>query len=489
MNNIDKMFASTVIFPWNENFETGIAVIDEQHRKLVFLLNQLASHLAYGADTPELNRVFDELAEYALYHFKTEEAIWSAHLSSDNIFFAHEKSHQDFVAEVLRLKAEQDTLPSDRVVDEIVSFLTHWLAFHILESDKYMAKIVLGLQHGLKLQDAKEQAVGEMSGAMHVLIETVLGMYDSLSSRTLQLMREIAERQRTEEKLRLSKNVIDSTLEAIFITDAKGCIIDTNPAFCLDVQQDMQQLSGMDIRHVKPELFSQEKMDEIWQLAGESGHWAGEILGVDANGALEAVWLALSAVKDADGVVTHYVGLFSSISQLIRRQHSLEDAAHHDALTGLPNRRLLSDRLEQSIIRSNRSGCLLAICYLDLDGFKQVNDTLGHDAGDEVLRIVTSRMNLLLRGNDTVARLGGDEFVLLLGELESRDDAVQLLHRLLQDIGLPIGVQGASTTVTASIGVTFYPTDQSLPAQLLKHADEAMYAAKNSGKSRYHFFC
>jgi diguanylate cyclase (GGDEF)-like protein len=106
-----------------------------------------------------------------------------------------------------------------------------------------------------------------------------------------------------------------------------------------------------------------------------------------------------------------------------------------------------------------------------------------------VLRIVTSRMNLLLRGNDTVARLGGDEFVLLLGELESRDDAVQLLHRLLQDIGLPIGVQGASTTVTASIGVTFYPTDQSLPAQLLKHADEAMYAAKNSGKSRYHFFC
>lgn len=198
------MITETAIFPWNVNFETGIEVIDEQHQKLVELLNQLARHLAGGVNMQLLNRVFDELADYAVYHFRTEEAIWNKYLAADDILMEHEKTHQDFIDELNKIKGEQDSLASDQVVDDIVSFLTHWLAFHILESDKHMAKIVLALKSGMTLAEAKSCASMEMSGALRVLIETVLGMYDSLSSRTLQLMREIAERQRAEEGLRLS---------------------------------------------------------------------------------------------------------------------------------------------------------------------------------------------------------------------------------------------------------------------------------------------
>lgn len=482
------MLADTVIFPWNSNFETGIAVIDEQHQKLVDLLNKLARELAFGAGTGELHHVFDELADYALYHFKTEEAIWNQYLAEDEMSLAHEQTHQDFIAEVIKLKDGQNALSKAHVVDGVVSFLTHWLAFHILESDKHMAQVVRSLQQGNSLSVAKEQARAGMSGATRVLIETVLTMYDSMSSRTLQLMREMAERHRAEERLRLSRSVIDSTLEAIFITDASGGVIDTNPSFCLDVGLDHEQIIGMNIRQIKPGLFAQDGASGIWAAAGESGHWVGETLGYDASGNAEVAWLALSAVRDEGGNITHYVGVLSSASQMIGRQRGLEEAANHDALTGLPNRRLMYDRLKQAMVRSNRTGQLLAVCYLDLDGFKQVNDTCGHDAGDELLRRVSATLGSLLRGEDTVARMGGDEFVLLLGDLESVGDAGLLLNRLLQAIAMPVSWQNATIQVTASLGVTFYPLDQESPEQLIKHADEAMYLAKNNGKSRYHIY-
>ncbi|MBU0621457.1 MAG: bacteriohemerythrin [Gammaproteobacteria bacterium] len=476
------------IFPWNENFQTGISVIDAQHRKLVELLNKLASHLAYGEEKPELNMIFNELTDYAQYHFKTEEGIWNKYLATDKLAVDHAGTHHSFVDEVIKLRGKQETFATEQMIEEIVVFLTHWLAFHILESDKHMAKIVLSVQLGLTLDEAKDKARKEMSGALRVLIETILSMYDTLSSRTLQLMREVAERQRAEDKLRLSRKVIDSTLEAIFITDQDGMIIDTNPSFCLDVQLEHAQIVGRDVRQLKPSLFSQDKSDEIWRTATESGHWAGETVGRDAGGEIEGAWLALSSIKDSHGVITHYVGVISSITHLVKRQQILEVEANHDALTGLPNRRLLQDRLDQAITHSDRAGRVMALCYLDLDGFKQINDTLGHDAGDDVLRLVAARLGKALRGEDTVVRLGGDEFVLLLGDLDSEESAVQFLNRLLKDISQPMSIFGNSAEVTASIGVTFYPRDQSAPEQLLKHADEAMLTAKREGKSRYHFY-
>lgn len=482
------MLTNTAIFPWNSNFETGIAEIDEQHRKLVDLLNILARKLAYGTDVHGLGEIFDELSAYAAHHFQTEEAIWREFLPTDELAEEHETSHHAFVTEVLKIRAAQEGLPSDQAIEEIVLFLTHWLAFHILESDKFLAKIVLLVRQGVSLDAAKEKAAEEMSGATQVLLETILTMYDSLSSRTLLLMREVAERARAEEKLRLSRSVIDSTLEAIFITDAEGRVIDTNPAFRLEVQVEQAQIAGMNIRQLKPDFFSHEKTLEIWQMAREQGHWAGEMLSRDAKGDIDAIWLSLSVIKNAQGEITNYVGLSSSISQLITRQESLEKAVQHDVLTGLPNRRLLHDRLGQAIMHCSRSGSVLAVCYLDLDGFKQINDTMGHDAGDAVLRCVSARLARLLRAEDTVARLGGDEFVILFCDLSCEQDVKPLLDRLLSDISRPMEVHQATALVTASIGVAFYPCRESTAEQLIKHADEAMYVAKNNGKSRYHVY-
>lgn len=476
---------STVIFPWNENFNTGIDIIDQQHHQLVDLLNQLASHLAFGADAPTLNHVLDELTEYTQYHFKTEEAVWHAHLPEDEMEKSHQRTHQHFIGEVVKIRNEMQTMSSEKVEEEIISFLTHWLAFHILDNDKHMAKIVHGLQQGLDITSAKEQASIEMTGAMRILIETVLNMYDALSSRTLQLMREISERQRAEMNLRLSKRVIDNALEAIFIVGADGILIDTNPSFCIWTQHSHQQLLGMHLRQLEHSLFQEGKLDEVWSVARDDGYWKGTMQVRDRIGTWQSVWLTFSSVKNELGEVTHFAGVLSSLSELMQRQSSLEHDANHDVLTGLPNRRLLEDRIVQTISRSKRTKRPFALCFLDLDGFKPINDVYGHDAGDFVLKTIASRIENNLRDEDTIARLGGDEFVLLMDGIEAGSGLDAIMQRIFQDIARPIPVKDAAVRVTASVGVAVYPKLSGTPDELLKVADNAMYAAKQAGRSRF----
>ncbi|WP_334168774.1 EAL domain-containing protein [Methylobacter sp.] len=190
---------SVEVFPWNKNFEVGVPLIDEQHQKLVDLLNVLAGHLAYQADIPTLNKVFNDLAEYAIYHFQAEERVWHSFFPDDVWETKHKNDHRRFLATVNRIMAGKTVRPLDEVIEEILTFLTQWLAFHILDTDMRMAKVVLAVQSGVPLNKAKEQADQEMSGAMRVLIETMLSMYDSLSSRTMQLAKEVIERQKAEQ--------------------------------------------------------------------------------------------------------------------------------------------------------------------------------------------------------------------------------------------------------------------------------------------------
>jgi diguanylate cyclase (GGDEF)-like protein/hemerythrin-like metal-binding protein/PAS domain S-box-containing protein len=483
----DKITQSE-IFPWSDNFATGIEAIDVQHHQLVDLLNQLASHMAFGSDELTLLQVFDELANYAVHHFQTEEAIWNTHLSGDDLALTHAQTHQDFVAEVVRVRGVMGVLSDDEAIDQVVSFLTHWLAFHILEDDTHMARIVLGVQRGLTLQAAKVAAKEHMTGAAHMLIQAVLHMYDSLSTRTLALMREIGQRQRVEAKLRISSNIIESSADAIFITDRQGVITDVNPAFCQDVQRQREDLLGLPIQAVKTDLFGPSAGQDVWAMATESGYWAGELASRKSGGAMDTVWLTLSTVKDTTHKTVHYVGMLSSISQLVQRHHALESAANHDALTGLPNRRLLNDRLAHAVERSKRNQTLLAVCFLDLDSFKPINDTLGHDAGDVVLRTVAQRMKAMLRSADTVARLGGDEFVLLLCDLAQPQEATELLRRLMQEVSLPIAIGNQQVQVGVSMGVTLYNQDAGTPDELIKHADQALYQAKAQGKGCYKFY-
>jgi len=189
------------IFPWNENFETAIPSIDEQHKTLLGLLNKLVCHLAYQADAPALNTVFEQLKEYTVIHFAYEEGIWQQHFGNDAWVDWHKHSHSDFIGEVIKLKAEENNKPLDSVIEDIVKFLTHWLAFHILESDKRMAKVVLALSSGMSLPQAKELANHHMAGATRILIDTVMTMYDKLANSTVRLTREIQARKKIEQEL------------------------------------------------------------------------------------------------------------------------------------------------------------------------------------------------------------------------------------------------------------------------------------------------
>lgn len=481
MNNVIE------VFPWNENFETGLPLVDEQHKRLVHLINLLASHLAHQSDTPTLNNIFNELAEYAGYHFLTEENIWHSYLPDDEWEAEHKKAHQGFISDVLDMRAEETTKPLDKVIEDVLSFLTHWLAFHILENDKRAAKVVLAMQSGMSLDDAKRQADHEMTGAMKVLIETILSMYDSLSTRTMQLMKEIIERQKAEARLRLAANVFDNTIESICITDAEANIIEANPALFQSTGYSQEEIIGKNLRAVKSGLADEQLSAAIWSTLAERGHWSGEIRSHTKDGEFNQEWLTLSSIKNEQGTVTNYVGVFSNVALLFQQQHQLERAAYHDALTGLPNRILLNDRLELAIAHAERTGTSFAVCYLDLDGFKPVNDKLGHAAGDLLLQEVARRFKSALRANDTVARLGGDEFVLLFLDLKQPEDCRTMLDRVANEVTQPVAIQGKSVGVTASMGIAFYPQDNEQAEVLLQLADQAMYRAKGSGKSNYKF--
>jgi len=472
------------VFPWNANFETGIPEVDEQHKKLVHLLNVLASHLAFQSAAPKLEAVFQELAEYAQFHFVSEEAVWQPWLGGDASYASHARVHASFMDEVVRLKQAQAALPLEQVLENILSFLTHWLAFHILDEDMRMAKAVLALRDGYSLAEAKRMVDAQMTGAMSVLIKTILDMYDALSKRTLQLAREMAERQRAQEKLRLAANVVENTLDAICITDSSCRIIEANPSFYESTGLTADAVIGRLLHEVKTGLADEPVARVLPTLNQEYAHWSGQVANRLASGAVEYEWLTLSVVMEEEGVVRNYVAVFSNITHLIRHQRRLERIAHHDALTGLPNRLLLKDRLQQAVARAHRLHEHVTVGFIDLDGFKQVNDLLGHAAGDDLLKTVANRLQTCLRAHDTVARLGGDEFVLILTELKASQDAQPLMERALAELQLPIDLGGVPVRISASIGASGYPVHSQDVDELLSKADNAMYSAKRAGKAQ-----
>jgi diguanylate cyclase (GGDEF)-like protein len=227
----------------------------------------------------------------------------------------------------------------------------------------------------------------------------------------------------------------------------------------------------------------------MWGALNEKHEWSGELWNRKKNGEICCVMQTITGVLDAGGNVQQYVALFHDITLLKEHETKLEQIAYFDSLTGLPNRVLLGDRLRQAMVQGRRRERLLAVALIDLDGFKAVNDTHGHHAGDQLLTALAVRMKLALREGDTLARLGGDEFVVVLPDLSEVGASVPIFDRLLQAVAEPIMVGETTLCVSASIGVTFYPQPEDLDAdQLLRQADHAMYQAKLIGKNRYQFF-
>lgn len=300
---------------------------------------------------------------------------------------------------------------------------------------------------------------------------------------------DITRRKQAEDKLQLAASVFTHAREGIMITEPDGTIIDVNDTFTRITGFSRDEVVGKNPRLLKSGMQSDDYYAAMWQSLTETGQWYSEIWNRRKDGELFAEMQAISAVRDAQGQIRHYVSLFSDITALKQHESRLERIAHYDALTGLPNRVLLADRLHQAMSQAQRRGQRLAVAYLDLDGFKAINDNYGHEVGDQLLMTIAPRMKDALREGDTLARLGGDEFVAVMLDLEETTASVPMLDRLLSAAAQPVKIGELELHVSASLGVAFYPQAEEVDAdQLLRQSDQAMYEAKVSGKNRYYIF-
>ncbi|TXT39337.1 MAG: diguanylate cyclase/phosphodiesterase with PAS/PAC sensor(s) [Comamonadaceae bacterium] len=300
------------------------------------------------------------------------------------------------------------------------------------------------------------------------------------------IVHDVTERHMAEELHRLTASIFASSNEGIVITDAHVRIVEVNHAFCRITGYEREEILGQNPSMLKSGCQERSFYSAMWRDIKQKGYWSGEVWNRRKDGEVYAESLTISAVRNNLGKITHYAGVFADITNLKEQEQQLQKIVHFDALTGMPNRALLADRLGQAVDQARRTGNQIAVCYLDLDDFTSINEQLGHQVGDSVLMEMARRMENCLRDSDTVARISGDEFVLLLPSLKQISECEATLYRILEAIQQPVSIQGQQIIMSASLGVTIYPGDSADPDTLLRHADQAMYLAKQEGKNRYH---
>ncbi|THF66286.1 EAL domain-containing protein [Pseudothauera nasutitermitis] len=293
---------------------------------------------------------------------------------------------------------------------------------------------------------------------------------------------------RTRDDLKLYATVFTSASEGMAITDGQARIVAVNPAFTEITGYSVDEIVGRNPAVLGSGRQSDSFYREMWSMLASEGQWQGEIWNRRRNGEVYPEWLSITAVRGQDGEPSHYIGIFSDITERKAAEARIHHLAHHDALTNLPNRILLQDRLEQAILQSRRNKRHAAILFIDLDRFKLINDTLGHEVGDGLLSQVARRCLDVVRDTDTVARQGGDEFVIVLPELDNVQDATMVARKLLETLGKPYRLGPHELTVTASIGIAVYPEDGRNPSVLLRNADAAMYGAKAEGRNAFQYY-
>lgn len=288
--------------------------------------------------------------------------------------------------------------------------------------------------------------------------------------------------------LRLAATAFASTFEAIMITNAENLIESVNPAFTM-----MTGFNAHEVLGKTPSILASGRHDrQFYQAMREqlaaSGHWQGEVWNKRRNGEIYVEWLNINIVTNSMGEICNYVAVFSDITNRKAAEDRMRFLAHHDALTGLPNRTLLTDRLVRGIAHAKRNDMKLSVIFLDLNDFKKVNDTLGHHAGDQMLQIVAQRLTSCVRASDTVGRLGGDEFVVLIEEIGNRDDVHRVAEKIVECLAQQMTIEGHDVQISTSIGICLYPEHGEHPDILLQNSDAAMYQAKAEGSNKFHFF-
>ena len=302
------------------------------------------------------------------------------------------------------------------------------------------------------------------------------------------LQAEIRTRLKTEEQLHLSAEIIENSREGIIVTDIEGRILSVNPAFTEITQFSSKEAVGKNISILRSEKHKESFFAQMWKSLKENGHWQGEIWNRRKNGELYPQFTSMSAIVGTDGEIRQYTGLFQDITEAKKHQDEINRKAYHDQLTGLPNRFLLQDRLAHAIAIKYRDGKKLALLFIDLDGFKEVNDNFGHDAGDALLKDVAAKLLDVMRSEDTVSRLGGDEFIILVEDVRDLENLKTIAQKAISTIREPFVFRGEEIVIGASMGISIFPSDGLDIESLIKKADLAMYDAKKNGKNNFRFY-
>lgn len=308
------------------------------------------------------------------------------------------------------------------------------------------------------------------------------------SGEIVMIYEDITGKNQAESQMRLAAKVIENTQEGVVIANAELQIVSVNPAF--------EKLTGYSARESigqSPSLLKSGYHDDnfyhlMWQRLHKEGCWQGEIWNRRKGGEIYPEWLNISCIRDNNGVITHYIGVFSDISTQKQFQERLHDLAYYDVLTKLPNRQLFQDRLKMSLARAQREGKELAVLFIDTDRFKAINDSLGHSMGDKVLQKLAEWLTKTLRKGDTISRLGGDEFTIIIPDIEHAESVAHIAAKLLEVSSQPLAIDGHLLHVSLSIGISIFPDDATGEEELLQQADTAMYRAKAEGGGRFQFY-
>ena len=349
-----------------------------------------------------------------------------------------------------------------------------------------MCQAIADLREGVTTMEP-----GEYNNPTGCPIEITLKLIRNTSGAAtgiLMAMHDLSRARQTEQRLRQSAIVFESTAEGVFITDSEANILDTNRAFTEITGYERSEALGADPKILKSGRHDENFYHDMWHSINETGRWRGEIWNRRKDGSLYPAWLTISSVLNGEGKLTNYVAVFSDISSVKHSQEQMVYLAHHDALTGLPNRLLFHARLDHALKHAERNHSMLAVIFLDLDRFKNINDSLGHPAGDTLLKQVAKVLVHSVRLNDTVARIGGDEFVMVLENIREVENAAKAAEKLMLAFTKPFALEGQEIHVSASMGISIYPRHGEDASTLLRNADAAMYRAKEEGRNTYQFY-
>lgn len=367
---------------------------------------------------------------------------------------------------------------------------TDWFGTQVAEEDREQVRRLINGEIPLsELPTEIEYSIGP-AGASRLFRWhlTLIRDFDGRPASLTMMGSDITEWRRSGDSLRLTARVFETSNEAMLITDHDNKMISVNASFTRLTGYSADEARGQDPKILSSGRHDRDFYRQMWRDLKNKGFWRGDVWDRRKDGSLYPKYLAISTIRDESGTITHYSAIFHDVSERKALEAELDHLAHFDELTDLPNRALLQDRLEQAVAGAERRGQRFALLFVDLDGFKPVNDTYGHKVGDEILKLVAQRLRHAIRGMDTAARLGGDEFVIVLNDIGNAATAGQVAEKIAQGLSEPYKVGELTIGLSASIGISIFPHDEVCAQDLLRAADEAMYIAKRDGKSRVHFY-